>query len=402
LAIGYILWEFPVLSETFITREIAGLLQLGVSLHIYAIRRPSPGSTVLHEPQALMRQTTYFSAAAIPAAHAYWLKNAPGAYVYSCAVMMQTHRKSVKSLCQGMRMWMYACVFARHAEHHGIRHFHAHFGNLPASAALGIAALLGTSFSFSIHGYDLHVPDQSLVAKAARARFILACNEYGRDTMLARAPELAKRILLHHHGIPLECAHQSERPGADPPLILAVGRLVAKKGFTVLLQACALLKAQAITFRTVIIGEGPERHALTAQIQTLGLQHCVELLGEQPPTGVWSWYPRASVFVLPSQIGPDGDQDGLPNVILEALACSCSVVATTAGSIPEVISDGETGLLVPPQDPGALKRAIQWLLSNPDQSRLLGQRGQALVQRQFDLKISSQRLAELFRRQAGA
>jgi glycosyltransferase involved in cell wall biosynthesis len=402
MTIGYILWEFPVLSETFILREIEGLLQLGIPLHIYAFRRPLAESVVLHEPHILMEQTTYFTAAAALPAHAYWLKHAPSAYLHGCAVMMQTHLGSARSLRHGMQMWIRSGAFARHAALHGIRHFHAHFGNLPTSAALGMAALLGTSFSFSVHGHDIHVPDQSLLAKAAQARFVLTCNEHGRNTMLARAPELAERILLHHHGIPLECAHQSFRPLSRPPLILAVGRLVAKKGFSVLLNACALLKAHGVTFRAVIIGEGPERNALTTQIQELELQHCVELLGAQPTTEVWSWYPQASVFVLPSQISPDGDQDGLPNVILEALACSCSVVATRAGGISEVVSDGNTGLLTPPKDPEALMHAIQWILSNPDQARLLGQRGQALVQRQFDLRASSQRLAELFRQQVCA
>lgn len=399
MSIGYILWEFPVLSETFILREIEGLLQLEVPLHIYAFRRPSAENVMLRDAHTLMARTTYATVGPMLYAHAYWLKDAPSAYLHGYTVMMQAHRGSIRSLRHSLQMWMRSGAFARHAAFHGVRHFHAHFGNLPASAALGMAALLGTSFSFSIHGYDIHVPDQALLAKARQASFVLACNEHGRNTMLARDPALAERIFLHHHGIPLEFSHPPVHFPDRPPLILTVGRLVAKKGFAVLLAACALLKTQGIVFRAIIIGEGPERRALTAQIQALELQDCVALPGSLCTTEVWSWYPQASVFVLPSQISADGDQDGIPNVLLEALACGCPVIACATGGIPEAVFDGDTGRLIPPRDPVILMQTIQWMLSNPDQARLLGERGRALVQRQFDLKASSQRLSELFRQQ---
>jgi colanic acid/amylovoran biosynthesis glycosyltransferase len=294
-------------------------------------------------------------------------------------------------------MWLRAVALSWQARQHQITHLHAHFGSLPASVALGMAQLLDVSFSFSVHGRDVHVPDSTLAAKTAQAYFVLACSQHIRERLARSAPEEADRLILHYHGLPVDQDQVEPLEPSQPPLILGVGRLIAKKGFTHLIDACALLKARGISFRAQIIGDGPQRALLAARIADHGLSEQITLYGACSTAEVWGWYRQSHMLVVPSCIATDGDQDGIPNVILEALACSRPVIASAVGGIPEVIHDQDTGLLVPPASPDALADAIVSLLDDSASARRLAQHGRALVEQEFSLSASSRRLARIFR-----
>jgi len=395
MTICYVLWQFPILSETFITREVIGLMRQGLDIRLFSLYPPQAGDRVPGEAESLAAQTVYASRTGGMLAHYAWLRSAPRTYLSSWRTMLSVHAGSSSCLRRSIRIWLRAADLAWQAAQLGVSHFHAHFGSLPTSAALGMAQLLGASFSFSVHGRDLHVPDPALTQKIARARFVLACSQHGRQIVQRRAPAYADRIILHYHGLSLQPLPPQSPAGQ--PLIVAVGRLVAKKGFTYLIQASALLKANGVAIRTVIIGDGPERAALAAQIEARNLHQEVTLYGPLAIADVWPWYARASMLVAPACVGPDGDQDGIPNVILEALLCARPVVASAVGGIPEVIQHFHTGLLVPSASPQALAAAIQWVLGHPAQALQFAQRGHALVSERFSLEQSSRRLAGIFR-----
>ena len=195
------------------------------------------------------------------------------------------------------------------------------------------------------------------------------------------------------HGVPFD---QSVPTYDRAPLIAAVGRLQPKKGFITLVEACRILHDHGTVFRCTVVGEGPERHRLEQAIAGAGLADAVTLTGEQSQPQVTALLHQARAFTLPCTTAPDGDRDGLPNAILEAMAAGVPVVATAVGGIPEAIEDGRTGLLVPPDDAGALASRMEDLLKNGELCRTLGLSGRALAREQFDLERNVEPLAELF------
>jgi colanic acid/amylovoran biosynthesis glycosyltransferase len=179
---------------------------------------------------------------------------------------------------------------------------------------------------------------------------------------------------------------------AAPPLIVAVGRLIVKKGFADLVRACRLLMERGKSFRCAIIGEGPLEQELGAQINQLGLQDCVELPGAKPQHEIREYLVAASVFVLPSVVDPDGGMDNLPTVIMEAMAAGLPVVSTATGGIPEMVIQNETGFLGPPGDTVALAGAIERLFDDIGLARRLGERGFQRAEQLFSIEKNAREL----------
>jgi glycosyltransferase involved in cell wall biosynthesis len=182
----------------------------------------------------------------------------------------------------------------------------------------------------------------------------------------------------------------------DPRLIISIGQLWERKGLRYLVEACGVLRDRGADFRCEIVGDGPLRAELEALIQELDLADRVLLTGPQPFPEVVRRYRRASVFVLPCIVTDEGDRDGIPNVILEAMASRLPVVSTAVSGIPEVIHDGETGLVVPQRDPAAIADAVQRLAADPGLAAAIGERANALVRAEFDPDRNVGRLLELF------
>lgn len=239
--------------------------------------------------------------------------------------------------------------------------------------------------------------------KIAAARFVVTVSDYNRRHLVEFAGEQAAgKIHRLYNGIDLSrFAFGGEVGGLEePPLFLSVGRLIEKKGFTHLVEACRILGGEGVAARYLIIGEGPERDALLAQSRATGLEGQIELAGALPQEAVLAAMRRATAIVLPCVISASGDRDGLPTVLLEALAAGLPAISTTTTGIPEIIDHGRTGLLVPPADPPRLARAMREILTDPELAARLRREGRAKAEREFDLRTNVAVLKGYFVRSA--
>ena len=243
----------------------------------------------------------------------------------------------------------------------GIDHVHAHFAGMAARTAFWINKFFSITFSFTAHANDIFSPRQfeiGLDKLVDRARVIVTETDYAARFLRERFSHRADRVHRIYNGLDLAEFGRADF-SSTPPLIIAVGRLIPKKGFGDLIRACALLAERGKSFRCEIIGEGPLENELRRQIDELRLQNNVELTGAKPQTQLRGRLAAANVFVLPSVIDPDGGMDNLPTVIMEAMATGLPVVSTNIGGIPEMIIENETGFLVQPGDAAAMADAIE-------------------------------------------
>jgi glycosyltransferase involved in cell wall biosynthesis len=267
--------------------------------------------------------------------------------------------------------------------------------------AAGVAERLGIPYGFSIHARDARkVSRPELRARAAAAACVVACN-----SDVAREVDGAARLHLVPHGVdltrfaPARNPNQNQNPNLEhgtrnlrTTRLLAVGRLVEKKGFHVLLEALASLEPR---FELRIVGDGPERERLNALVAGLGLAGRVRLSGPSTHHELPGEYARADIVVVPSIVDAGGDRDGLPNVVLEALASGRPIVASAVGAVASAVRDGHTGLLVPPGDVKALRAALRTVADNRARAAALARAGRALVEREYDIRRCTAALASV-------
>src|SRR5947208_10443200 len=281
-------------------------------------------------------------------------------------------------------------------------HLHAHFASSPALVALLTSRITGLPYTLTAHAKDIYVshPDD-LRAKFREARAVVTCTEYNRQHLLSRYPrECGGKLFRVYHGLDaslFRCA-PSHTPPPEPQeaVILSVARLVEKKGLDDLLAAAEILRLRGYRFRLEIIGTGPLRETLNAQAKRFGLEDRVRLLGAQPYEAVCLAYRRASVFALPCRVAADGDRDGIPNVLLEAVASGVPVVSTPVSGIPELVECDRSGLLVEPNNRGILADALDRILESPDLGARLTEAARATLGAHFSLDHCSARLLALF------
>ena len=291
-----------------------------------------------------------------------------------------------------------ALVLALRWRNRPIGHIHAHWAHTATSVAMHAAELLGVGFSFTGHANDLFVHRVALVAKVRRARFIVCISEYHRRLYIDLGADPA-RLKVVYCGIDTERFKISplQKP-SDRPRIVGVGRLVEKKGFHDLIAACAILRTAGHRFECVIAGSGPEQERLAAEVTRLGLDDVVRITGEpvlqEDLPGLLC---SAGIFALPCVRDRDGDMDGLPQVLIEAILCGIPAVSTELVGIPDIIRNGRTGLLVKPGDVEDLADALGLLLTSPDLAARLGRQGREWALEHFGLDEAVSRLDRLFR-----
>lgn len=381
--IAYLLKRYPRLSETFILNEMRALEKLGVRLQIFSLLRPE--EMLIHKyAEELRASVTYFPAQwpqrawAGAKAHATMAFTAPLRYLRAAGLALWWSVRSRRPMSV-WKQFMRSAYIAVHCRRQGVRHVHAHFANAPTTVARLVSVMCDIPHSFTTHAKDLYLSrKEALQRRVKRASFVLTCTRYNLDYLRSFVPrEDWNKMHLIYHGIDLAsfrageaCCEGHEVAAGIPvsaatPLILCVARLVPKKGLRDLVSACALLRSRGISFRCAIIGEGPLRPELTAQIQSLDLDGVVDLFGAMPHDRLIPIYQQAQVFALSPQITEDGDRDGIPNVIAEAMAAGVPVVSARVSGIPELVEHGKTGLLVESGDAAGLADAIEQLLLDP-------------------------------------
>jgi len=282
-----------------------------------------------------------------------------------------------------------------------VAHLHAHFASAPASVAMLTHHLTGIPYTFTAHAKDINFDAQPALmrSKMKHAKAVVTISEYNRRQLVSLL-EPAARSKVHciYNGADLS-QYQFRASGEGrkgPPVILAVARLIEKKGLGDLIAACHILLERGRSFRVEIIGRGPLRPALGARVVALGLGDRVKFFGAQPQEFVREAYRRATLFALPCVVAAGGDRDGIPTVLLEAMASGVPVVSTTVSGIPELVESNGDGLLVPPGSPAKLADALDQILLDPHLGEKLARAGRIKVRERFSIDRNAAQLLRLF------
>ncbi len=385
--------RFPKLTETFVLDEILELERRGVVVEVFPLWRES--ARVVHPEARPVVARAHFTPTldgAILRDNLHFLRREPRLYLTTLATLVRCNRKSPRFLAAALAIFPKACHFARRMSALGVRHVHAHFASHPAAAAFVVGRLAGIPWSFTAHGSDLHREQAMLAEKVAEARFVVAISEYNRRFILEHTGGLgADKVLVIHCGVDL-ARFAPARPEGGPLAIGCIGTLHAVKGQRFLLEACAELSSLGIDWRCHLIGDGPDRRALESQARAAGLGDRVVIHGSCEREAVLARLARLDVVVAPSVPTEDGRREGIPVALMEAGACGLPLVASRLSGIPELIVDGETGLLVEPGDARGLAGALARLAADPELRRRLGEAVRARIAAEFSLAGNVARL----------
>ncbi len=395
--LAYVVSQFPELHETFILREIVELRKRGFDITVYSLKKCK--DDIIHpEAQDLLPHTVYapfFASYRVWKAVLFWLCRRPIRILTSFLSVMAMHITSPIALLKMLILWPKLLYYAYLMRQDHMQHVHAHWATIPASSAMLVSALLDTEWSLTAHAWDIFVKNPSLKKKIKKARFVFTCTEYNRKHLAKLVPEAASRIILMYHGVKL-----GQTPTALPhpqkvPLILTIGRLVETKGYPYLLMALKMLKQRNLKFQCVIVGQG-NLEKFEALAKRFDIRDQVKFVGAMSRQEVQALYAKASVFALPSIVARNGDRDGIPNVIFEAMAAGLPIVSTQISGIPEAVAEGETGYLVPPKDAIALSDALEKILKDSAKAQEMGRVGQKRVAELFAEDLHMDKLVEAF------
>ena len=430
-AVAYVLKGFPRLSELFIASEIYRLEQLGVPLRLYVIK-PSDESARHRLVERINARPEYLPPATSLSATTLtrWLRANLNHFLPGLKGVLRRRpagvlRAAAAAFAQAVRarrtFWSWprklylkeflqaAVVADRVLDAPDVRHLHAHFCHGATTVAWLASLMTGLPFSFTAHAKDIYCeslnPAGLLRRKMRAARFVVTCTDANREHLLKIEP--AAEVHCVYHGLNAEFAgllkqSPDARSGPSRLRALGVGRLVPKKGFDVLVEACAVLRRRDVEFEALIVGEhGEHEPELRRRISQHGLENHVLLAGPMEQSRLYEEYRRASAFCLPCRVLDNGDRDGIPNVLMEAMACGLPVITTPVSGIPEIVRDGVNGRLVPPDDPEALADALLCLDRDSGLAESLSREARATVSEHFDGERFASQLATLFREVVG-
>ena len=387
---AYLFERFPSFGQTFCYREVAELDRQDITPPIFSIRNPKD-----EPPQD-------WDTRIVERVH----------YLPEEKELLEEVRRAAKkeklgeNIIAALDEWgrrtdflrLYQAIYVGlRLRQMGIDHVHAHFAGMAARTAYWINKFFSITFSFTAHANDIFAPRQFEIGVdklVDTARAIVTETDYAARFLRERFPDRAGRIHRIYNGLDLAEFGRAEF-SSTPPLIIAVGRLISKKGFGDLVRSCALLAERGKLFRCEIIGEGPLHSDLLQQIDALSLQNNVVLAGAKPQTQLRRRLAAANVFVLPSVVDPDGGMDNLPTVIMEAMATGLPVVSTNIGGIPEMVIENETGFLVQPGDTAAMADAIQTVISDRSSTARLGHSGYERARGLFSIENNVRELSAL-------
>jgi len=400
LKVGYFVKMYPRLSETFILNEILELERRGVDVTIFSLKKPNEGR--FHPQASEVKAPVYYLDELEPKkGWAVLAEHWPTLFSQRAELWKLLEELVPQNDPSLMELFFGAAWAAALAINRGLGHLHAHFASLPSTAAYFASRIAGLPFSLTAHAKDIFqnsVNQKMLEEKLNAARFVVTVTEFNRRHLTSTYPAApAEKIKVLYNGINLEFFNFEPELPREKNLVLSIGRLVPKKGFPDLLEACALLKKKRIPFRCIIIGQGEEAEVLDARRQTLGLTDVVSFAGPKTQAEVLPFLKQASLLALPCTVDADGNQDALPTVLLEALGTGCPVVSTTVSGIPEIVEDGKNGLLVPPGNPAALAEAIEKILISPELAARFAQEGRKKAEEKFNLKKSAATLERYYR-----
>ena len=403
MRLGYLYSRYPVISQTFCDAEMLALERRGIELVIGSVYPPL--TSLRHEYIAKLRAPIHYA----PPQEILKIleRNAKTTSKWPRA-LVERHDAKYGPVAKAEQRARNALYFAEFFARSGVDHVHVHFANRAAHTAVFLKEISGLPFSVTAHGQDFMKDlgsDDLLREICAAAEFVAAETDYSRDLLRQRCPNSAAKIHKVYNGIDMErfpaLGDESARPAVAPyhlPRIVSVGRLVAFKGFDELIDACAELARHRIDFFCDIIGDGRLRETLQEKVKQLDLSSRVNLLGSLSQAAVLDKLQAADIFALASTTDTQGATDVFPTVILEAMASARPVVSTRLAGIPELVVDGQTGMLAPPGDFTALADALEQLMRDPELRLRFGHAGRARIEQHFRIEQTVAPLMQMLER----
>ena len=393
--ICYILGEFPSRTQTFILQEICYISERN-PIYIVALRK---GKGNIDIPPQLKDKIIYTpSIFSLVLLRAYFktLKKEP----FQKWKEIPRTGGTLKAYAKEFKYKIIAAYISRALKSTPIQHIHAHFAGYPTTIATYLSELLHVPFSFTAHAHDIYAEKNLLSEKIGKAKFVITCTQYNKNYLRTLIlPQHEIKIHVLYHGVKIKKWEYKptniRRDNLSPLRILTIGRMVEKKGFIYLLQAIQLLKNEGQIVECTIVGRGAEEKMLKQYCLKNNLQKEVTFIGWQSTSTIKQLLYTADLFILPSIITADGDRDGIPNVLMEAMATGLPVISTNISAIPELIKDHYNGLLVPEKNAIAITEAINELLNNPDIYNLLAFKSRKTIEVDFDSNRHNALLKEL-------
>jgi colanic acid/amylovoran biosynthesis glycosyltransferase len=396
MRVAYLVNQYPMVSQTFIGREIRALEAQGIHVERFAIR---PWNETLvdaadREEAASTRYIQSAGASGLLAALLIAVLTRPVRFAAMLLLALRMARESDRSVLLHLAYFAEACILLRWLQRARSEHLHAHFATNPAELAMYCHGLGGPPYSFTVHGpEDLErAPGLGYAQKIGRASFVVAISEFCRSELLRWcAPRDWPKIHIVRCGLDRALLAPSPSPVPAEPRLVCVGRLCAEKGHAVLLQAAAQLKCEGLEFELVLVGDGALRAELQAMIERYGLRARVHITGWQAADEVRAHISRSRALVLPSFA------EGLPVVIMEAMALGRPVISTVVAAIPELVQDGVNGWLIAPGSVTACADAMRAALkADLAQLQRMAARGRGAVAARHNVDMEVTRLLHCF------
>lgn len=397
--IAYTMSRFPKLTETFILYEILALEKMGVQVELYPLIREH--QSVVHPEAAKMIPRGHFhpllSLEMIPA-HWHFITRKPGVYFGTLIEALKSTLGSINFFVGILGMWPKTVLMAFKMAKQGITHLHAHFANHPAAAAFIINKLTGIPYSFTAHGSDLHVERRMLDKKVEASAFAVTISKFNKNLILEECGgRFDHKVEIVHCGVnpdefKPELAGKKERPFQ----IVCIASFEEVKGHKYLIEACEILDKKGLDFECHFVGYGPLKKQITQLVTHLGLDKRIIIHPPLPRPEIIKMYARCHVKVLPSVPTKEGKREGIPVVLMEAMAMGLPVVSSQLSGIPELVEDGKSGILTQPCDVQALADALERLYRDPELRLKMGSAGRQKVLREFNLLNNAEQLSQLF------
>lgn len=400
MTIVYIVEEFPSISEYFVLNEILGLEKQGIRIIILALKRPKrkfdyQRYTLLKSPVVYISQWSY----------CLCILKAVSKILIRETVMNDIKLSGIKTILKRIRVLAFGMHYANRINRDSITHIHAHFAFITTDIAIILSELLNITFSFSAHAQDIFTNQSSLINKIETASFVITCTKYNKE-YLDRITKFKyhEKIHLVYHGIDIQkdgSYYFNRKKSLSPCIkIISVSRLVEKKGLVYLLKSVKGLISKGYNVTCEVIGQGPLEKFLSRKVEKLGIAPFIKLEGAQPREVVLAKIASADLLVFSGIIANNGDMDGLPNVLLEAMLVGTPSVATDISAISEAIINEETGVLAAEKDEESLVTAILKLIDDPMLYERLRRNGRRKVEQEFDSRFWITKLAAKFREAA--
>ncbi len=399
LVMAYVLLWFPLSSETFIFREIVQLREQGLDIHVYtmygaAFRGCSREMRAYDGPVRRLGMRAFFR---IWGAFFRALRRRPGLVLRLLREGFFRRMRNLESLGENLWCFMAGFLLAECCRRDKVELIHSSWANGPATAAWVASRLTGIPFAFTGRAGDIYPEDGLLREKSRDALFIRTNNAANVNWLRRFCPRGEEdKVRLIYNSLTFTEREPCAMPMEPPYRLLAVGRFARTKGFPELLTAMARLRRERVPARLTLVGDGAWRRKLTGLRRRLSLEDCVEMPGFVPHDELRRYMQTHDILVVPSVVHGNGDRDGIPNVIMEALSMGMPVIATDVCGIAEVIRNGGTGLLVPQRDPAALADAVRSMLADRERAQAMARAGRALVETMFDRQRNIAALRDLY------